>query len=185
MRQLESSCFIDDDPTLIDFLKRRSAEKTRMPIYNINEQPLPKSHVHSTSLHSPDRVSRHSMFTARKPSAEDRGFRVRTSSTLRVTQTAQPRPRVDLLQLKRQMLEVTERHPALARIAKDRLRELSTAQVGARTRNPAKGSLKKSLLTLQPRRHEEPKPNDRLKTKLLALMVDNPFKPVQGFSEFV
>lgn len=99
MRHLESSSFIDDDPTLADFLKRRShVEKTRMPVYNVNE--------HSVSIAaSPMRESRLGVFSARKAS-EDRWYRIRTSSR-KSTRSRDNSNLVNPIELKKQMLEVT------------------------------------------------------------------------------
>lgn len=79
---------------------------------------------------------------------------MRTSSTFRMTQKIQNNRQMpkalDLGQLKRQMLAATETHPALARIARDRLKEMSAPTYTTRIKNPMKGSLKKSITTLQP-----------------------------------
>lgn len=56
--------------------------------------------------------------------------------------------------------------------------------------NPLQSTIKFSLLTLQPKRIElsasrnsrHGDSRDKLKTRMMALMVDNPFKPTFGYS---
>jgi hypothetical protein len=148
MRHLESSSFIDDDPTLADFLRRKShGEKSRMPVYNVNE--------HSVSIRaSPMRESRLGVFTARKAS-EDRWYRTRTSDRKSISTSSSNTKTVNGVLLKKQILEVTERQPAMKKLAQERARLLSQpfGLVTPRMHNnPLQTNVKFSLLTLQPKR---------------------------------
>lgn len=170
MRHLENSCFIDDDPTLLDFLKKRPhGDRSQMPVYNINEKSV------SMTQASPEKQSRLGLHTVRK-SSEDRRFRIRHSSTLTSRSSEKSLKNVDSLEIRRQLIRVSHVQPDIARITRDRIQMLTaqSSRPGKLNKSLFQPTLRNSLIAQSKKDVSQSQKQsagaNRVKSKLLALL---------------